>query len=331
MKKIFTTLVALVALVLGLQAQKHNMYLHFADGTKKVYHVEDVDSVTFVEAKDYSNLKFDIQVSNISTNGVTTQVKANTADVLYYDQVFLKAALEEYTIEELAQAQLEYMYEEWVTFEDEYKAEYGDDITFANFFYPGNYVDTYTYSDLSPSTEYIVLAFGVDLELLEAIGTPDTVSFATSAPEPSDNQITFSLENDTLFIHTTNDDPYFWNAFLPEDLEEYGVETYTEAWDLLVEELDAIGYMEYFTSEGDEENPVESYFYGLPGTHTIVAAGWNSVRTTDFFTFEITLTEDQVGGGAELVIAKKPKAVPQQPAPAKKILQPAKHVKLVKK
>ncbi len=331
MKKIFTTLLASVAILLSANAQQaHNMFVHFADGTKQVYHVEDVDSITFVEAKDYSNLSFDIQVANVTSNGVTTTVKCNTADVLYYDQVFLKAALDEYTIEELAQAQLEYMYEEWVMYEEEYKAEYGDDITFADFFYPGSYVDTYTYEELKPSTEYIVLAFAVDLDLLEAVGTPSMASFTTPAPEPSKNQISFALENDTLYIYTTNDDPYFWNAFLPEDLEDYGTESYTEAWDLLTEELDAIGYMDYFTSEGNEENSVEDYFYGMPGTHTIVAAGWNGVRTTDFFTFEMTLTEEQVGGGAELVVAKKPKAVPQQTTPAKKVYS-VKHFPLVKK
>ncbi len=335
MKKIFTTLFAAAALVSGIQAQTaYNMKLHFADGTSKVYHVQDVDSVTFSEAIDYSSLNFDIKIADITSHGATTTIKCNNANVLWYNDAFEKEYFDYYTLEELAQEQLDYMYEDWVEFEEDYKAEYGDDITFADFFYPGYYVDEYTYDYLDPSTEYVIVAFGVDLETMEVVGIPDTLSFTTLAPEPSDNIISFSFANDTLYINTTNDDQYFWNSFLPEDLEDYGAETYTEAWDIVAAEMDAYGLMDYFISAGSEANAVKSYFTGMPGTHTIVAAGWDGVRTTDYFVYELTLTEDQVGSGEdfefELAPAKKVKTVVKQTTPAKHTFRSAKHFPLVK-
>ncbi len=312
MKKTLTTLFASIAVLMGLQAQeqKHDMYIHFADGSRKVYHVEKIDSVTFKEAVDYSNLKFDIKISNITSNGATTTVSCNRPDVLFYNEAFKKSYFEQYTIEELAQGQLEYMYEDWEQYQDEYKWEFGEDITFADFFCPGYYVDTYTYSSLKPETEYVVIAFGVDLNTMEVVGTPDTLGFTTIAPEPSSNVISFSVANDSLYITTTNDDPYFWTAFLPEDIAEYGEDaTAIDAWNGLVADLESIGYMDYFTLQGSETIALKSQFYGLPGTHTLVAAGWNGVRTTDYFVYELVLTEEQVGSGkAELTSAQKIKA-----------------------
>ncbi len=312
MKKIFTTLLASVA-ILTLQAQApQNMFLHFADGSQKIYHVQDIDSVTFEEAPDYSDLAFDIQISDINSNGARVIVKSNRPDVLWYSDAFEKGYLDVYTPAQLAQAQLEAMYQEWVQYEEEYKMQYGEDMTFADFFYAGNETDDYVYDYLDPATDYIILAFGVDLEMLEAVGTPAFKEFSTPEAEPSTNIISFSFANDTLYINTTNDDPYFWNAFLPEDVADYGVETATEAWEAVVAEMDEVGWLEYFLSEGSEANAVKSYFYGLPGTHTIVAAGWNGQRTTDYFIYELTLTEEQVTNESSHAPAKQLKAIKKQ-------------------
>ncbi len=332
MKKIFTTALASVAILMGVQAQKYNMFLHFADGSKKAYHVENIDSVTFEEARDYSKVDFEIKVSDITSNGATTTVSCNTPDVLYYNEAFEKSYFDVYTPEELAQGQLEYMLEDWEQYQDEYKWEYGEDITFADFFYLGNYVDTYTYENLSPSTDYIVIAFAVDLNMMEVVGTPDTLGFTTIAPEPSDNVISFAATNDSLFVNTTNNDTYFWSPFTEEDLADYGVETYTEAWDALVAEAEEYDLMDYFTSEGSEAYSLESYFYGAPGTYTLVAAGWNGLRTTDYFTYQLTVTEEQVGGAEEgaLAPAKKVTLVKKQAITSHKF-HPSKKITLKQK
>ncbi len=298
MKKIFTTLFASVSLLMGLQAQeqaqKHDMYIHFADGSYKIYHVEKIDSVTFKEAVDYSNLTFDIQLSNIYSNGVTTKVSCNRPDVLYYSDVFEKEYLNDYTPEQLAQEQLEYMWADWEERGEEYKEVLGME-SFADFFYPGNHVDIYTYDYLKPEREYFVMAFGVDLNTMEAVGTPVCKEFTTLAPEQSENIISFEVRNDSLFINTTNNDPYFWNPFTDAEIAEWGAETAEDAWEAAVADFgDAIYYWLY---QGSVKGKLRSFFYGEPGTYTLVAAGWNGGRTTDFFTYEITVTPEQAGGG----------------------------------
>ncbi len=309
MKKIFTLLFSFCALSLNMRAQEqeqlYNLHVHLADGTSKVFHVEKIDSVTFHEAPNYSNLTFDIQISDIFSNGLTTTVSCNRPDVLFYNDVFEKAYLDKYTPEQIAQDQLEYMWADWEEREEQYKEAYGADMTFADFFCPGGYVDEYTYDYLKPEQDYIVLAFGVDLNLMEVVGTPVYKEFSTTSAVPSDNIISFSVRNDSLIISTTNNDPYFWNPFTAEDIIEYGATTATEAWELMVEEVDREGVLDWFISEGSQKFTIKSCFYQMPGTYTLVAAGWNGARTTDFFTFKLTVTPEQAGAGQYSISAKR--------------------------
>ncbi len=308
MRKVLTVLFALCAVAFSMHAQEqeleklYNLRIHLADGTYKVFHVERIDSVTFYEAPNYSDLAFDIKISDIFSNGVTTKVSCNRPDVLYYSDVFEKAYLNDHTPEQLAQEQLEYMWEDWEERGEEYMDKFGM-TSFADFFYPGSYVDTYTYDYLKPERDYIVMAFGVDLDLMEIVGTPVYQEFSTTAPEPSDNIISFEVRNDSLFINTTNNDPYFWNPFTAAEIADWGAKTAEEAWELSVADFgDAIYYYLY---QGSVKGKIKSFFFQSPGTYTLVAAGWNGGRTTDFFSLEITVTPEQSGLGGYGVSAKR--------------------------
>lgn len=318
MKKIFTTLFATAALVLGVQAQTvKNLKIHFADGTTKSHKVTVVDSITFEDAVDYSDLTFDIQVSNVTATSATTSVTASRADALYYDNVVLASYLEPTSLgsaEAVAQALLESILSEW----EAYK-EYYPDLTFADaYLYAGSKVDTYTYTTLDPETEYVSIAFGVDPITLEIVGTVAAKTFTTEAAAPveeSDLTISFTETDGILHITPSNDtETYYWGEFDKEDVEEFGAEALVKDY---IEFMVGLGYWdeESLTSGADEVDIMDWFgYYEKPGTWIVCAAGCDALGrlTTEVFTYEVTLTEEDFAGGAARVKAKVRQAIKDQ-------------------
>ncbi len=316
MKKIFTTLFAVTALVLGIQAQTvKNLKIHFADGTTKSHKVTAVDSITFEDAVDYSDLTFDIQVSNVTSTSATTSVTASRADAFYYDNVVLAAYIPQFgSAEAVAQALLESILSEW----EEYKDYYPDN-TFADMYlYPGSEVDTYTYSTLDPETEYVSIAFGVDPVTLEVVGTVAAKTFTTEAAAPveeSDLTISFTEADGFLHITPSNDtETYFWGDFDKADVDEMGAEALVLDYITFLADL---GYWdETSLTSGAKEVDIMDWFgyYNEPGTWVVCAVGCDALGrlTTEVFTYEITLTEEDLAGGAARVKAKVRQAIRYQ-------------------
>ncbi len=313
MKKIFTTLFAAAALVLGVQAQEaQNLKIHFANGTTSAYSVASIDSITFEEST-VSNVTFDIQVSDITATTATVTVAATPDDAPFYFDVIEADLVAYYGATYIAEVLLEQMVELW---EGQYKEMYeGYGYTFADLFLSAG-TDSYTYEGntaLDPSTEYAVVAFAVDPTTLTVAGTPGTATFTTLEKQVSSEPltITFAEADGVLTITPSNDNDYLWVEFTPEEIEGFG--SAEAAWQDYVDFALSMDYLSYFITSGEDEVICANWFD--PGTWTIIAAGVDVAtgeRTSDIYTCTVTVSEEDVAGGAARIKAKINRAIKAQ-------------------
>ncbi len=313
MKKIFTTLFAAAALVFGVQAQE-NLKIHFADGTTATHKVAAIDSITFddVEEPEKEPLFSSIEVTNIKSSSAVISVNVTDTTVTYTHLITAASVLEKGTPEQIAAANLSNAI-----------SNYGED--------KGN--TTYTWNGLPAETSILYLAIAFDGSEIIEVGYK--VFTTAKAPVASQNVITVSAEKDgNVSFTTTNDDPYYWNVYPSYFLSVYTLEQLFDAD--VASSIEYYGEADFveFLSSGDESYSFSSFasvYMPEPDDYVIFAAGIDATtfeRTTAVSSVTVTVTAEDLAGGAARVQAKVADAVKKQQF---KSLQAVKTVSVLKK
>ncbi len=308
MKKIFTTLFAAAALVFGVQAQE-NLKIHFADGTTTTHKVAAIDSITFEEEPVQESLFSSIEVTDITSSTAVISVTVTDPTASYALIVCTAAYLGQYSVEYIAEALL--------------SQTTADDICQGNV--------SYRWNQLPSESSFLVLAIAFDPLQGAAITEIAHTTFTTLAAAPaekSDNVITMSVEEGVFNLTTTNDDPYLLVVYPTSEL---GGGEYTPQ-DLFDYELLYYSYYpeDFYYYSGGFSQSISTIFRAA-GEYIFIAAGVdinNLTQNTDLVTLTITVTEEDLAGGAARVQAKVADAVKKQQF---KSLQAVKTVSVLKK
>ncbi len=241
---------------------------------------------------------FAILISDITASCATVSVTPQPASTVYYYDVASMAELNELGTEGLAQAYFTAILDDWTEYKEDYIAE--GYTSFADA-YLSKGEESYPYEYmLEPETEFVAFAFAVDT-LTNTIGAVEVLGFYTTEVRPSDNSIVITSDSTSLTFLPTNDDPYYWTAYLTDTVTAYGAEA---LWQEEIELFQMLGLLSWGISFGTETWTLSDYFEEV-GNYTIIAAGWDGGRTTDFFTYQLDINENQIGTDSESALAMR--------------------------
>lgn len=177
---------------------------------------------------------FSISVSGVSATSATVIVTPANAEQTYYFDIQTPELFDAYSEEQIAAA-YKSMFDNYIT--AGVISGYGDVLSVGQ--------DGYIFNNLTPNTEYVALAVGLDATTLAATTAFDTVHFTTAQIESSQNLLTLTIAgNGIINVTTTNDDPYFFWIETVDEYLEYQ-EDYSDA--ALVDEIDVwVETLNYF-------------------------------------------------------------------------------------
>lgn len=186
---------------------------------------------------------FDIVISELTPVSATVNITPANKTQTYYFSIMPAAELSGYNgVEEIAET-YRMAFDEMIAY---YEQTVGSILTYRSFLYDGPAI--FSYGDLTPNTEYVVVAFGFDAETALPTTELFTQPFTTEDAVMSDNELTMSYTDGVINITTTNNDPYFFIFELEE--EYYGfVPDLSES--SLKEEIN--NWMELVTNYGMED------------------------------------------------------------------------------
>lgn len=246
---------------------------------KHIYHIITAVAATLLlcscPAKYTQPASFEVNVQDLRSTKALITVKPSTYDA-YYMCGIVYADMEYYfnmTPEELAAFQLDFSFERW-----DMSEEIPANISFTDVYcYRGNFESKYTY--LYPDMDYRFIAFQVNPDTREVIGTPVTKLFHTKPLQESDITFNFSFDTDKLTVTPSNNDPYYWDYVLTDLLDaEYAdahmyyyslVDLYEDYGFMDMPENIATGVDEWVFSRDDSEVLIEGAKY------TLIASGYN--------------------------------------------------------
>lgn len=246
---------------------------------KHIYHIIAAVAATLLlcscPAKYTQPASFEVNVQDLRSTKALITVKPSTYDA-YYMCGIVNADMEYYfnmTPEELALFQLDFSFERW-----DMSEEIPANISFTDVYcYRGNFESKYTY--LYPDMDYRFIAFQVNPDTREVIGTPVTKLFHTKPLQESDITFNFSFDTDKLTVTPSNNDPYYWDYVLTDLLDaEYAdahmyyyslVDLYEDYGFMDMPENIATGVDEWVFSRDDSEVLIEGAKY------TLIASGYN--------------------------------------------------------
>ena len=246
---------------------------------KHFFHIITAVAATLIlsscPAKYTQPVSFEVNIQDLRSSKALISVKPSTYDA-YYMCGIVNEDMEYYfnmTPEELARFQLDFSFEMWDNGE-----EIPSNISFTDVYcYRGNFESKYTY--LYPDMDYKFIAFQVNPDTREVIGTPASKVFHTKPLERSDITFTFSFDTDKLTVTPSNNDPYYWDYVLTDLLDDeyadahlffyYLVDLYEDYGFMDMPENIAKGVNEWVFSRDDSEELLEGQRY------TIVASGYN--------------------------------------------------------
>ncbi len=233
--------------------------------------------------------EFTFAVSNITSTGAVVEVSSTVPHYFYFDiastvDIEALGGLENYS-----QALLDYLIDDY-----EFGDYEADGSTFAEL-YLSYKTDTYDFSGyLNPNTNYTVIAFSVDSITNTLLGHFDSTPFTTPEAKPSSNTFNLVTTETGFTMEATNEDTYYFTAYLKDTVELYGAQN---LWEADVDLLDMYGFLSWVTVSGDEEWLYCEYL-GDAGDYVFIVAGLEgNARTTDIFTFELTVTDEQYAAG----------------------------------
>lgn len=266
MKKIFT-LVCAAIVALGLNAAPRQFNGQIGANGKPVFkhflqHVDAHHHARKAANALLENENFSFQISDItamSADVAITPVDKTAAYMYGYVDAASYAAASEAELANEMKSQLDYMIMIYSIF--------GEEITYADLASVGD--DAVSLTDLEPNTEYVVFVYLLDLESGLALSAFDTAHFTTQSMEMSDNIISMSYANDSLYISTTNDDPYFFIFESKADYEYYQPD-YSEAsikaeikdWISSADEYGMLGYLVFYGDTAINVNDFSLFIFG---------------------------------------------------------------------
>lgn len=142
---------------------------------------------------------FTFEVADITGSAATITVKSADHDAFYWDIVAKETLADYASVEEYWNAEVKITAEDFEPYAALFEQLYGI-ATYEEYVATMKLVDedTYTYSDLTPETEYVIFAFkmGDDMSILSAV---ETSEFTTGEgdPEPTEEEIYYQLEPTT--------------------------------------------------------------------------------------------------------------------------------------
>lgn len=213
---------------------------------------------------------FSISVSGVSATSATVVVTPANAEQTYYFDIQTPAVFDSYSEEQIAAA-YKSMFDNYIT--AGVISGYEDVLSVGQ--------DGYIFNNLTPNTEYVALAVGLDATTCAATTAFDTVHFTTAQMEPSQNVLTLTATgNGIINVTATNDDPYFfWIETVDEYLEyqaDYSDAALVDEIGVWVETLDYFGIdPTYALLTGSGNASIETFYdtwYGeVPETGKYIA------------------------------------------------------------
>jgi len=209
------------------------------------------------------NVNFTMSVADTTATSAETTITPNDSETLYMYSCVPLAAYDTLTETDIAASFQETM--------DYYILMYyyysGVTFTYGDFAMSGAAKDTIT--SLEPGTEYVLFAYVMDTTTGLAASAFDTIHFTTKSIPMSENVITMNYINDTLYIATTNDDPYFFifesqddYDYYQSDLSDESVKAELEEW---IEQADQYSMTGYLTFSGDTAIAVADFYTDIFG------------------------------------------------------------------
>ncbi len=242
-----------------------------------------------------TDVNFTITVSDITSSTAEVAVACDSADLYFFFDKIELAALERVDVEVAADSILMYYYGSYEAQKEYIEQEYG----FSSFeeAYLSQGADGFSYTGLTPNTAYAVVAFTVDMSnKIPAVGTVDTVHFATPNIKPSNNTFTVETTDYYFDILPTEYDTYFWLHESKDSLATAGV-TAEEYFDAFVILYNMTGMLDWMLSTGAEQWRYCELMQD-PGDYQILVAGIEAgIRTTELFVFDLHVTQEMIEAG----------------------------------